>query len=317
MRILKFGGKSLNSFEKMQNICKYIKKIYKNDKKIIIIVSAIGSTTDNLTTLANQYGGENLNKHSLATLLSTGETQSSALFSMMLESFNIPAKCVQGHEINLTTFGSKTESLIAHLNKQKLENIINSNTVAVVAGFQGVDKNGEITTLGRGGSDTTAAAIAAVFNTPVEIYSDFDGVFAGDPRKLNFKKLKNIDYDTMIQMAKSGAKVIDERATQIAKNFGIDIISKSSTETNLSGTKISSIENNVISLQSISGLTQITITFSINHDLNFIIKNVFFELKNVKYYNFVIEKQKISFCVFDDDKNNILNSLSKKLKLIK
>ena len=317
MRILKFGGKSLSSKEKMQNICKYIKKIYKNDKKIIIVVSAMGQTTDNLISISKDFGGEKIDDHTLATLLSVGETKSSALFAMSLEKIGVPAKCFQGHEIDLTTFGNKTEALVAYLDKQKLQETIDAEVVAVVAGFQGVDKNNEITVLGRGGSDTTAAAIGATFESPVEIYSDFNGVFAGDPKKLGYKKIKQLDYLSMIQMAKSGAKVLDKRATEIAKNFKIDIISKSSSQPEKTGSIISSIEQNIISIQTICDLSQISIVFSAKFNMEFIVKNVIFELNNINFYNFRVENNKISFCVSNENKDKVLFSLSKKLKLIK
>ncbi len=259
MRILKFGGKSLASLEKMQKICKYIKKIYKNDKKIVVIVSAMGNSTDSLIELSKEFGGEKISKRELAVLLSTGETKSSSLFAMLLSNLNVPAKSFQGYQLQTTTYGGYESGRIAYINKSIIDNCINNETVAVIAGFQGINRNGEITTLGRGGSDTTAAAIGVLYDEKVEIYSDFDGVFAGDPKEYNFKKLKQIDFNSMLNLAEGGAKVIDGRATSLAKDFEIELISKSSSEPEKCGTVISAIEKDIISLAVIDRLTQITI----------------------------------------------------------
>ena len=317
MKIFKFGGKSLANVEKAQNICKYIKKIYKNDKKIIIVVSARGKTTDELLKTANDYTNKNECKRELAKLLSTGETQSACLFAMMLNSFGVPAKSFTASELQITTFGDYLASRIANINKSVLDNTINENVVAVVAGFQGINKNGEITTLGRGGSDTTAAAIGAVFDSDVHIFSDFDGVFAGDPRILDFKKLKSVSYNQMIAMAESGSKVIDKRACVIAKHFGIDIISKASEFPNKKGTIISNIEDDSIAISIIDHLTQVTITFSNEQRLKNISKIVLKQLIKNKFYNFSINFNKIVFYVENEKKTEIISTIAKTLKICK
>lgn len=317
MKIFKFGGKSLADIEKAQNICKYIKKIYKNEKKIIIVVSARGKTTDELLDTAKLYAGKNEYKRELAKLLSTGETQSACLFAMMLNSFGVPAKSFTASELQITTFGDYLASRIANINKSILKNCLDENTVAVVAGFQGINKNGEITTLGRGGSDTTAAAIGAVFDSDVHIFSDFEGVFAGDPRILDFKKLKAVGYNHMISIAENGSKVIDKRATVIAKHFGFDIISKASANPNKKGTVISNIEDDSIAISIIDHLTQVTITFSNEQRLKNISKVVLKQLIKNKFYNFSINLNKIVFCVENEKKTEIISSIAKTLKICK
>lgn len=317
MRILKFGGKSLATKEKMQNVCKYIKKIYKNDQKIIVVVSAIGKTTDELIEKANHYSITKTPARELDVLLSTGETVSSALFASMLCSMNVPAKSFQGFQINLETFGSHQNSRIAYLNKKPLLEAMENGEVAVVAGFQGINKIGEITTLGRGGSDTTAVAIASVFGQNVEIYSDFDGVFCGDPRLFNFKKFKKLNYDAMISMAKSGAKVLDLRATKIAKNFDCNIISKSSAEPTKKGTIISSIESDFLSISAIDDLSRISIDFSDKNKIDFILKIVTKEIKQLNFYNLTVQDENINFYVEKKNKGIVLSILSKKLNLLK
>ena len=316
MRVLKFGGKSLSSAEKTQNICKNIKKIYKKDKNLVIVVSAIGNSTDTLLSLAEKYSQKNTCKTELAKLLSTGETISSSLFSMMLNSMGVPAKSFSAYELEIKTFGDPLDSRIAYINKSKLNECFKNNIVVVVAGFQGINSNNEITTLGRGGSDTTATALGVILETPVEIYSDFNGVFSGDPRLLRFKKLKQVGYDIMLKMAKAGAKVLDHRAVNLAKKHNIKIISKSATSFNLKGTEISSLESDVITINEISPLSKITITFSNKDKLNFIVKNVLSCLNDIKFYNLAINNEEISFMVESHKKLNIINEISKKLNIL-
>ncbi len=317
MKVLKFGGKSLATYEKTQKICKYIKKIYKNDKKLIIVVSAIGNKTNELINLANEYSNNNPCKTELAKLLCTGEIESAALFAMALIHENLPAKSFSALDLDIETFGDPLDSRIAYINKSKLEKELSSGTICVVAGFQGINKDKQLTTLGRGGSDTTAAALAAIFGVDAEIYSDFDGVFAGDPRENNFKKLNQVDYQTMIDMAECGAKVLSARSTEIAKEYNIQIISKSSSAPNKKGTIISSLENDVISLTNQNHLCLITIIFNNRNKLDFIIKNVLLCLKDYNFYNLRVENSKISFLVQSAEKSQIINNVSSKLKILK
>ncbi|MBR2391823.1 MAG: hypothetical protein IKB06_04980 [Clostridia bacterium] len=316
MRILKFGGKSLSTPEKMQNICKYIKKIYKNEKNLIIVVSAIGKTTNELISLSKEFIGENQSEKDMAVLLSTGETISSALFSMMLQNMQIPTKTFQAFQLQITTFGPHTNSKIYYINKQPILDAFKNNLVCIVSGFQGINENNEITTLGRGGSDTTAAALGAVFSKDVEIYSDFSGVFAGDPRDFSFKKISRINHDSMISMANSGAGVIDSRATEIAKKFSFDIISKSSTKPNHSGSVICEIESDIISISSINNICQISIVFTNENKMEYITKNVISLIKTIKFYNLELNKNKISFLVSADEKMKAIKFLSEKLNLL-
>lgn len=317
MRILKFGGKSLASPEKLQNACEIVRKIYKKDKKIVVVVSAIGSTTDNLITKAKQFCGEKLEPRELDVLLSTGETMSSSMFAMKLNNMQIPAKSFQSHQLQITTFGDFQNARIAYINKQPLLDCLKNNFVAVVSGFQGINKTGEITTLGRGGSDTTAVAISATLGQNVEIYSDFDGVFCGDPRDLSFKKINNLNYSSMISMAESGAKVLESRATKIAKSNNINILCKSSFEPNKKGTLISTIEDDFIALSSRKNLCEITITFSHNNNLEKILKNVLFSLNGTTFYNLSLKNNQINFLINQTNYNEIINLISKKLNIAK
>jgi len=315
MRILKFGGKSLSTVEKMQNMVKYIKKIYKNEKNIIIVVSAIGQTTDNLLSLAKTYAHTSISSRELDCLLSTGETQSAALMAILLNSIGVHAKSFQAFQLELTTFGAFSNSKIAYLNKQPILDCFKNGEVAVVAGFQGINKNNETTTLGRGGSDTTACALGATFNQNVEIYSDFDGVFSGDPRLFSFKKIKSINYDAMIAMAKAGSKVLDYRATEIAKKFNFDIISKSSTLQNHKGTIVSDIESDIVSISVFDNLCKITIHFTNNNRLKNILNVVLNSLNDINFYNLTVANDNISFFIKQEFRTEVLKKISQKLKL--
>ena len=311
MRILKFGGKSLSTPKKVQNVCKYIQKIYKKDKNLIVVVSAMGQTTDNLIVESKLYCTGNALDRELDVLLSTGETKSSALISIMLNHMGVPARSLQGWQIELSTFGAHQYSQIAYINKEKFMECFENHEVAVVAGFQGINKNGDITTLGRGGSDTTACALGAIFGINTEIYSDFDGVFAGDPRLLNFKKIKSISSCTMKNLSKCGAKVIDERAVSIAKKFNLDIISKSSSAPHRLGTTISNIEDDIIAISSKDDLCEISIVFSNISKSKIIIKNVINEINKFDFYNFSVDNSKICFIINKTEKLKIIemNSL--------
>ena len=317
MRILKFGGKSLATPEKVQNACKIIQKIYKKDKKIVVVVSANGSETDELIKQAKSFCGENLEPRELDVLLSTGETKSSALFSMALCNLKIPSKSFQAYQLQITTFGAFQNSKIAHIDTKPLLECFEKNIVAIVSGFQGVNKNGEITTLGRGGSDTTAAAISATLGQDVEIFSDFDGVFCGDPRELDFKKIKTLDYNSMILMAESGAKVLDARAAKIAKSHNFNIHCKSSSQPNKKGTLISNIESDFVSISTKKDLCEFCLTFSNKQQSQIIMKNVLKLINNIEFYNLTLKNNQINFLTKQENHDMLLMLISKKLNIAK
>lgn len=324
MRILKFGGKSLDSKEKVKKICKFIKNVYENEKKLIIVVSAMGTTTDNLISQSIDFGYSNqtcksheFQAREFARLLSTGEIQSASLFSMSLISMGIPAKSFSATDISISTFGGFLDAKISYISKSKLNDELSKGVVCVVAGFQGINKNGEITTLGRGGSDTTAVALGAVFGEQVEIYSDYDGIFTGDPKDNSYKKVREIDYTSVINMADGGAKVLDSRAVKICKDYNLSIISKCSAYPNLKGTIVGSIEKDNIAISTISNLSKITITFSNKLRQEQITKSVLKSIKNFNFYNLTLSTNSLEFFVLQKDLIIISNKISKSLKLLK
>ena len=315
MKILKFGGKSLDSFKKTQKICKYIKKIYEKDKKLIIIVSAIGNTTNELIEKSSCLKPEKFAKRELAVLLSTGETMSASLFAMTLCKCGVPAKSFQGWQIKINTHGDFQNSLITSINKTKLDECLESNTIAVIAGFQGINQNNETTTLGRGGSDTTACAIAAVYNTNVELYSDFNGIFSCDPRDATSKKINQVSLDQLERVSKSGSRLVSHRAVKIAKENNISILLKSSSKPNLKGSIANHLETENTIIVTKSNLCEIIIDFTNESKNKLLSKNVLNWLKQYKLYNFAIENHKIKLLANESDKTEILNILTKKLNI--
>lgn len=313
---MKFGGKSLETLEKTQKICKFIKKIYKNDKKLIIIVSAMGNTTNDLLKMTNKFNKKSVCKRELDTLLSTGETTSSSIFSIILNSIGVPAKSFQGWQIKIKTKGDFQNSLITEIETSKLKQCLENETVAVVSGFQGVNENGEITTLGRGGSDTTACALGAVFQTNVELFSDFNGIFAGDPRNSKYKKFNNISLDSLDTITGLGSKIVSNRAVKLAKQNNIKIILKSATKPNQTGSIASQIEKDTVSIVENNNLCELNLVFSNIYKSQFLCKNVILLRNKYKFYNFTIKSNIITILINQSDREDFLKDLNKKIKIL-
>lgn len=315
MRILKFGGKSLGSLEKTQKICKYIRKIYKKDKKLIVVVSAIGETTNKLIETVQPFDAEQIARRELDALLSTGETVSASIFSIILNSCGIPAKSFQAWQIKINTFGEHQNSLITSIDKSVIEEALSKNIVCVVTGFQGVNKLNDITTLGRGGSDTTAAALGAVFNCNVEFYSDFNGMHSCDPRHAKSKKLNSIALNQLDFSSLCGSRIISNRAVKIAKGNNITFHLKSSEQPTLKGTIASDIECNNITINVNPNLCEVYINSLDSAKIKTLSKNVIIWLKRFKIYNLELKFNYIYLLVNQADKQEILETLINKLKL--
>ena len=315
MRILKFGGKSLDTPEKTQKICKYIKKIYEKDKEIIVVVSAIGSTTDKLLSFVKPLNAENISKRELDVLLSTGETISASIFAMHLNNINVPAKSLQAWQVKINTMGDFQNSIITNIDKSSIEKCFQEEKVAVVTGFQGINKNGDISTLGRGGSDTTATALGATFQTNVELYSDFNGVYACDPNEIKSKKFKRVSLKHLDIVTQTGSRVVCNRAVQIAKKHNISLILKSSAEPKQKGTIANNIESNNISICTNQNLCMISIICDHFNKTKFILQNVNLWLNSIKLYNLDSDLCKITILINQSDKEQVLSILKEKLKL--
>lgn len=223
LSVLKYGGSSISDFDKIQKVSTYLKDRVINNEKLVVVVSAMGKTTDDLLKNVEKITNEP-NQEDLATLLTTGEQQSIAYLSMALKELGIHSKSLTGYQAGIQTIGHHLKSKIASIADDKFLNLFQSNDVIIVAGFQGFNADGELTTLGRGGSDTTAAAIASILNCPCEIYTDVEGIYSTDPRIYSdAKKINKISAEEMMEMASLGAGVLESRCVEIAFNNNIPL----------------------------------------------------------------------------------------------
>lgn len=226
--VQKYGGSSVADADRIQNVASRISEKLKSGFKAIIVVSAMGKTTDGLINLAKQISSEP-DPRELDMLLSTGEQVSASLLSMTMLSLGYKSKSFNAFQAGIKTTGDFNEAKILNFDHEKIAAIMQELDVLVITGFQGINEEGEMTTLGRGGSDTSAVALAAALGIDCEIYSDVPGVFTTDPKlHPGARKLKYIAYDEMLEMASLGAKVLHSRSVEIAKKFNIKIYCGSS-----------------------------------------------------------------------------------------
>ncbi len=237
-KVLKFGGTSVGTIERISHVAKIIKKEFDAGHEIIAIVSAMSGKTNELLKHSKDISN-NFNKRELDVLLSSGEQMSSALLSGALIDIGINSKSWQGWQIPILTEGEHENARIINMNIDKINNFLKEKGVAIIPGFQGISKSGEVTTIGRGGSDATAVAVAKIFKADTcEIYTDVDGVFSTDPNKIPVaKKIDKISYDEMLELSSLGAKVMQSSAVQTAMMYNIPLEVKS-TFTDRKGTKI-------------------------------------------------------------------------------
>ncbi len=242
-KILKFGGTSVGTIERIQHVANIIKKEQSSGNKIIAIVSAMAGKTNELINLSKEIS-DRFDKRELDVLLSSGEQVASALLSGALIKLNVKAKSWLNWQIPILTDGEHTNARIINMHIEKINEYLNNDGVAIIPGFQGISNNGDITTIGRGGSDATAVAVAKIFNADTcEIYTDVDGVFSTDPNKIPVaKKIDKISYDEMLELSSLGAKVMQSSAVQTAMMYNIPLEVRS-TFTERKGTKIFSQEN--------------------------------------------------------------------------
>lgn len=253
-RVLKFGGSSVATIEKIQALAQKIQLRKEEGYKLVIVVSAMGKSTNHLIELAHQTSA-NPKKRELDMLLSTGEQVSVSLMTMALDAIGIDAIGLTGQQAGILTHGLHTKNKIESIDPKRIQEQLDLNKVVVVAGFQGVNQEGDITTLGRGGSDTTAVAVGAAIGCDVEIYTDVSGIYGIDPRIYpKASQLKEISYDEMKEMAFLGAKVMEPRSIEIGQRFGVNIYVASAHEAIL-GTWIK--EKSTMEQKSVTGVTGI------------------------------------------------------------
>lgn len=238
--VQKYGGTSVGSVERIQAVAQRVVNTVKAGNSVVVVVSAMGKTTDGLVKLANEIS-TNPSRREMDMLLSTGEQVSIALMSMALQQIGQPAISLTGAQVGIITEAEHTRARILHIPKERLESHLNDGKVVVVAGFQGISslEDLEITTLGRGGSDTSAVALAAALQADCcEIYTDVPGILTADPRIVpDACLMSEITSDEMLELASLGAKVLHPRAVEIARNYGITLVVRSSW-TDDPGTKV-------------------------------------------------------------------------------
>ena len=242
-KVLKFGGTSVGTTERIQHVANIIQKEQSSGSKVIVVVSAMSGKTNELIKLSKEISDE-FNKRELDVLLSSGEQVTCALLSGALTELNIKAKSWLNWQIPIVTEGEHHNARIINMHIDKINKYLDEGGVAIIPGYQGISKNGDITTIGRGGSDATAVAVAKIFNADsCEIYTDVDGVFSTDPNKIPVaKKIDKISYDEMLELSSLGAKVMQSSAVQTAMMYDIPLEVRS-TFTERKGTKIFSQEN--------------------------------------------------------------------------
>jgi len=220
--VQKFGGSSVANAERIQNVAWLIAEKYSEGNDVVVVLSAQGDTTDDLIEKAKEIN-PNPSKREMDVLLSTGEQASVALMAMALEKIRMPVVTLTGWQIEMQTNSEYGNARIKSLSAERLKAELDRGRIVIVAGFQGVNKFDDITTLGRGGSDTTAVALAVVLHADLcQIFTDVEGIYSGDPRMLpNARKLDEITYDEMLELASLGAKVLHSRSVEMAKRYGV------------------------------------------------------------------------------------------------
>ena len=242
-KVLKFGGTSVGSIQRIVHAAKIVKKEHDSGNKLIVVVSAMAGTTNNLIS-HSQSISKKFNKRELDVLLTSGEQVTSALMAGALNDLGVKAKSWMNWQIPILTEGDHTNARIINMNVEGINNYLSEGGVAVVPGFQGVSKSGDITSIGRGGSDATAVVIAKIFHTDsCELYKDVDGVYSSDPNKIPLaKKIDKISYEEMLELSSLGTKVMQASAVQTAMMNDVPIQVKS-TFAERKGTEINSQEN--------------------------------------------------------------------------
>ena len=294
--VLKFGGSSVSDNEKLKLVADKIISLYKKNHNIVVVVSAQGKTTDKLISEAKELV-EITEDREMDVLLSSGEQISSAKLSLLLNKMGYEAISLTGWQAGIYTNDTNQNAMIKCIDTSRIREELEKGKIVIVAGFQGMNKNMDITTLGRGGSDTTAVAISAALGAKnCYIFSDVDGVYTTDPNRLpEAKKLSALSYEEMISLSSEGAKVLHNRCVEIGEKFKVPIITKS-TFNNKPGTVISDIiEENTIKSVVKKDVSRISIVG------NGIIRNT----KNIKEILDIVERNKLDMLQFDVSESKV------------
>ncbi|MBR4725849.1 MAG: aspartate kinase [Lachnospiraceae bacterium] len=231
--VKKFGGTSVANKERIFNVARRCIEDYQKGNDVVVVLSAMGKSTDELIAKAKDIN-PNPPKRELDMLVSVGEQISVSLMSMAMASLGVPSISLNAFQVAMHTTSDYTNARLKTIDTERIRNELDSRRIVIITGFQGIDKMDNVTTLGRGGSDTTAVALAAVLKADMcEIYTDVDGVFTADPRICaNARKLDEITYDEMLELASLGAGVLHNRSVEMAKKYGVQLVVRSSLNTN-------------------------------------------------------------------------------------
>ena len=306
--VLKFGGSSVSNNENLKIVANKIIDFKNSNQNIVVILSAQGKTTDKLINEAYELT-EEVNKRELDALVSCGEQMSAAKLSILLNSLGFPSVSLTGWQAGIYTNNTNQDALIETINTERICSELESGNIVIITGFQGINENLDITTFGRGGSDTTAVAVAAALKAKnCYIFSDVDGIYSSDPNKVQgTKKLTKLSYDEMLELSNEGAKVLHNRCIEIGEKYNIPIITKSTFNNNY-GTVISNqkIEENEIKSIIKKDVSRISIIGNgIIRNTDAIIKAINFIKQNkLEMLEFDVSESKVSitFKTFVSDK---------------
>lgn len=272
--VQKYGGSSVGTIEKIKNVAKSIIKRKDMGDSLVVVVSAMGDTTDELIHMANSITS-NPDRRELDALLSTGEMISSSLLAMAIKNLGYDAVSYSAYQIGIKTSGPYGKSLIDDIYGERLKESLVEGKIVIVAGFQGINDEGDITTLGRGGSDTSAVALAVRLGGSCEIYTDVDGIYSVDPRKYKYaKKLEEIDYEEMLELSSLGAQVMHSRSIELAQKYGIPVYVGLSCS-DIKGTTIREVDKMNMESKPVTGIAtsdeDVAITIQdVENDINLI-----------------------------------------------
>ena len=239
--VQKFGGSSVADADRVRNVARIITETYRRGHRVVVVLSAQGDTTDDLIAKAAEIN-PHASKREMDMLLSTGEQISCALCAMAIEAMGYPVVSLTGRQAGIQTNSSYGDARISRIQTERIQNELDKRSIVIVTGFQGVNRTGDITTLGRGGSDTSAVALAASLHADLcQIYTDVDGVYTADPRLVpKARKLEEITYDEMLELATLGAQVLHNRSVEMAKRYNVNLEVLSSFSGN-PGTKVKEV----------------------------------------------------------------------------
>ena len=254
--VQKYGGTSVADPDRIRSVAKRVVATQQAGNQVVVCVSAMSGETNELVALADQVGGDRPDPRELDALVSTGEQKTIALLTMAIHRLGFEARSFTGSQMGMLTDSAHGRARIREINCDNLRAVLDDGNIAVIAGFQGVDSDGNITTLGRGGSDTSAVAVACALGADVcEIYTDVDGVYTADPRIVaNARKLDTVSYEEMLEMASLGTKVLQIRSVKFATRYGVPIHVRSSFKSD-EGTWVVR-EEDVMERLVVSGVTQ-------------------------------------------------------------